>query len=92
MINAPEPQAKWPGHHLYVNDGKLPAEMMAPLRATTLDTPIEEVKRRYEEDGYVFLKGLIIENFKKKCAKIWNRSRGSTKFGYLQSVTSLLRQ
>lgn len=52
-------RSEWPGKDLYVNDGKLPADQILQLQSTTLDTPIEEVRRRYQEDGYVFLKGLI---------------------------------
>ena len=44
---------------LFVNDGRLPPESMGLLRPTTLDTPIEEIQRRYKEDGYVFVKGLV---------------------------------
>lgn len=43
----------------FVNDGQLSPEQVAPLQPTTLDTPIEEVRRRYCEDGYVFLKGVL---------------------------------
>lgn len=56
--NSPELPA-WPGHKLYVNDGPLEPEQIAPLKPTTLDTPIDEIRRRFEEDGYVFLKGLL---------------------------------
>lgn len=52
-------RGEWPGKDLYVNDGKLPPEQILRLKPTTLDTPLEEVRRRYNEDGYVFLKGLI---------------------------------
>lgn len=47
---------------LFVNDGRLPPESMGLLRPTTLETPIEEIKRRYNEDGYVFVKGLVPRN------------------------------
>ena len=56
---ATDTTSQWPGQDLFVNDGKLPPESIAPLRPTTLDTPMEEVRRRYKEDGYVFIKGLI---------------------------------
>ena len=59
MPHAVSPTREWLGHDLHVNDGKLPPEMIAPLKPTTLDTSMEEVRRRYEADGYVFLKGLI---------------------------------
>lgn len=59
MPHATSRATQWPGHDLHVNDGQLPAEMISQLRPTMLDTPIAEVRRRYDEDGYVFLKGLI---------------------------------
>ncbi|KIW10727.1 hypothetical protein PV08_10026 [Exophiala spinifera] len=47
------------GENLFVNDGPLGPDEWAVLTPTTPDTPIEEVRRRYTEDGYVFLKGLL---------------------------------
>lgn len=44
---------------LFVNDGRLEPESMGLLKPTTLETPIEEIQRRYKEDGYVFVKGLL---------------------------------
>ena len=29
------------------------------LRPTAKDTPLSEIRKRFEEDGYVFVKGLI---------------------------------
>lgn len=55
MPHAEEP----PISQLHVNDGPLEPENVARLRPTSLDTPIDEIRRRYAEDGYVFLKGLI---------------------------------
>lgn len=54
---SPEPQATAP--KFFVNDGPLDDSQIGYLKPTTLDTPIEEVRRRYNEDGYVFLKGLL---------------------------------
>lgn len=59
MPHATSSETAWPGHDLHVNDGQLPERQIAALRPTTMDTPIEEVRRRYKEDGYVFMKGLI---------------------------------
>lgn len=59
MPHATSDETAWPGHDLYVNDGKLADDQIGQLRPTSLDTPMEEVRRRYQEDGYVFLKGLI---------------------------------
>jgi phytanoyl-CoA hydroxylase len=56
------PHAKSPERRpekLFVNDGELTPDQVGTLRPTTLDTPIEEVRRRYNEDGYVFLKHLL---------------------------------
>ncbi|KAH8588134.1 phytanoyl-CoA hydroxylase [Bisporella sp. PMI_857] len=43
----------------YVNDGRLEPDFVGLLRATELTTPLEEIRRRYREDGYVFVKGVI---------------------------------
>lgn len=40
---------------LYVNDGLLEPENVGFLRQTTLDTPIEQIRERLHEDGYVSL-------------------------------------
>ncbi|EXJ80609.1 phytanoyl-CoA hydroxylase [Capronia epimyces CBS 606.96] len=55
---SPEPPAAG-RDKLVVNDGPLTPDLFSDLRPTTLDTPIEEARRRYEEDGYVFVKGLL---------------------------------
>jgi hypothetical protein len=47
------------GEKLYVNDGLLSPEQVGPLRESRPDMPTEELRRRYNEDGYVFLKGLL---------------------------------
>lgn len=52
-------QEAYNGPQLFVNDGPLDQSQIGYLKPTTLDTPLEEIRRRYEEDGYVFLKGLI---------------------------------
>lgn len=44
---------------LFVNDGQLPPEYIGLVRPTTLDTPIEEIRRRYREDGHVLVKGVL---------------------------------
>lgn len=54
-IDAPS----WTGPTLCVNDGPLDPARVAQLTPTTLDTPLDEIRRRYNEDGYVFLKGLL---------------------------------
>jgi len=47
------------GEKLFVNDGPLEPGQFAELKPTALDTPIEEARRRYDEDGYLFVKGLL---------------------------------
>lgn len=46
-------------NEFYVNDGLLRPEQIGRLRETSPSSPIEEIRRRYNEDGYVFLKGLL---------------------------------
>ncbi|EXJ67642.1 phytanoyl-CoA hydroxylase [Cladophialophora psammophila CBS 110553] len=55
---SPEPLLPWE-EQLFVNDGPLTPDQYADLRPTTLDIPIEEARKRYEEDGYLFIKGLL---------------------------------
>lgn len=47
------------GERFFVNDGLLEPELISTIRPTTLDTPMDEIRRRYREDGHVFIKGLI---------------------------------
>ncbi|KAF3053694.1 hypothetical protein E8E11_011358 [Didymella keratinophila] len=47
------------GQKLYVNDGLLKPEQVGALRQSSPDMPLEELRRRYNDDGYVFLKGLL---------------------------------
>lgn len=44
---------------LYVNDGPLAPEQVTWLRPSYPDEPIEELRKRYDEDGYLFLKGIF---------------------------------
>jgi phytanoyl-CoA hydroxylase len=46
-------------HALLANDGLLEPQDLTPLRPSTLSTPLEELRRRYESDGYVFIKHLL---------------------------------
>lgn len=43
----------------FVNDGRLRPEQVGYLKESSKDLPIEELRRRYHEDGYVFIKGLL---------------------------------
>ena len=57
---SPEPDvSSFEGEKLYVNDGLLNSEQVGALRQSSPDMPLEELNRRYNEDGYVFLKGLL---------------------------------
>ncbi|KAF2128822.1 hypothetical protein P153DRAFT_403715 [Dothidotthia symphoricarpi CBS 119687] len=47
------------GQKLYVNDGLLRPDQVGQLKESSPEMPIEELRRRYNEDGYVFLKGLL---------------------------------
>jgi phytanoyl-CoA hydroxylase len=47
------------GEKLCVNDGELGQQDFSTLRSTTLDTPFDEARKRYSDDGYLFVKGLI---------------------------------
>lgn len=47
------------GQKLFVNDGLLGPEQVGELKQSSPDLPMEELWRRYTEDGYVFLKGLL---------------------------------
>ena len=55
---SPEPQVAV-AEKLFVNDGPLTPEEISDLKPTSLDTPIDEARRRYNEDGYLFVKGLL---------------------------------
>ena len=43
----------------YVNDGLLDPDQVGSLRASLPNEPLEDLRRRYREDGYLFLKGLL---------------------------------
>lgn len=56
------PQLETPtidGVPLYVNDGLLSPDEVKPLRPSYPSEPLETLRKRYAEDGYVFLKGLL---------------------------------
>lgn len=44
---------------LFVNDGPLDPSEVARLRPSKPDLPLDELRRRYNQDGYLFLKGVI---------------------------------
>ncbi|KAH6689470.1 hypothetical protein F5X68DRAFT_274636 [Plectosphaerella plurivora] len=43
----------------YVNDGPLEPDNIGLIKATTLDTPMQEIRQRYLEDGHVLIKGVL---------------------------------
>lgn len=47
------------GEKLYVNDGLLRPEQVGQLKASSPVMPMAELRRRYDEDGYLFVKGLL---------------------------------
>lgn len=44
------------------NQGKSTGNQLGWLRPTPKDTPVEEMRKRLEEDGYLFVKRLIPRN------------------------------
>ncbi|KAK6956052.1 hypothetical protein Daesc_001322 [Daldinia eschscholtzii] len=44
---------------LYVNDGLLRPEQVGSLRPSSPHEPLDDLRQRYEHDGYLFLKGLL---------------------------------
>lgn len=44
---------------LYVNDGHLEDAQIGILRPSTLDLPIEELRKLFEDDGYLFVKHIL---------------------------------
>jgi phytanoyl-CoA hydroxylase len=55
-VSHPEAEIK---EELFVNDGPLDPSRVALLRPSSPSEPMEELRRRYNEDGYVFLKHLL---------------------------------
>jgi len=44
---------------LFVNDGPLGASQVARLEPCKLTLPLDELRRRYKENGYLYVKGLL---------------------------------
>ncbi|KAL4885461.1 hypothetical protein BJY04DRAFT_214259 [Aspergillus karnatakaensis] len=55
----PTPETDLQEKNFYVNDGLLPPESIGLLEPATLDTPLEEMQRRYHEDGYLLVKNVL---------------------------------
>jgi hypothetical protein len=47
------------GEKLFVNDGLLRPDRVGELYQSSPNLPMDEIRKRYNEDGYVFLKGLL---------------------------------
>ncbi|XXH02150.1 hypothetical protein Hte_008518 [Hypoxylon texense] len=56
MPHATAPQSSTP---LYVNDGLLSPEGIGFLQPSSPSEPLDDLRRRFERDGYLFLKGLL---------------------------------
>ena len=54
---------------LHSSGGIIEPQFLGKLKPTSMDTPIEEIRRRYEQDGYVWLKRLLPP------ADVWNTRR-----------------
>jgi hypothetical protein len=59
-----------PAHELYIEPNELPklrsnygkyvdADSVGWMRPTPIDTPMEEIRQRFEDDGYVWMKNVI---------------------------------
>jgi phytanoyl-CoA hydroxylase len=59
-----------PAHELYAEPHGLPklrsnygkyvnSASVGWMRPTAVDTPVDEIRKRFEEDGYVLIKGVI---------------------------------
>jgi phytanoyl-CoA hydroxylase len=62
MPHSTSPEQDDPSLHsekLFVNDGLLRPSQVGELKQSFPDMLMDEIRRRYNEDGYVFLKGLL---------------------------------
>lgn len=48
-----------PSTSLYVNDGLLSPEGVGFLQPSSPSEPLDDLRQRFERDGYLFLKGLL---------------------------------
>lgn len=55
----PHATVSQPTTAFYVNDGLLSPERVGRLQPSSPSEPLDELRRRYEQDGYLFLKGLL---------------------------------
>lgn len=62
MPHASSPERDVPsfnGEKLFVNDGLLRPDQVGQLKLSSADLSMDELRHRYKEDGYVFMKGLL---------------------------------
>lgn len=58
-ISSEQDAPSFRGEKLFVNDGLLGADQVGELKQSSPNMPLEDIRQRYDEDGYVFLKGLL---------------------------------
>ncbi|KAL6153896.1 hypothetical protein ACJBU6_07190 [Exserohilum turcicum] len=58
-LSPPSDEPTLDGHQLYVNDGLLHPSQVGRLHESSPGLPMDELRRRYHQDGYLFLKGLL---------------------------------
>lgn len=46
-------------NQFFVNDGLLMKSEISRLRPSSQDLPLDELRKRYQEDGYLFIRGLL---------------------------------
>lgn len=68
---------------LAVNDGPLLPDIVSHLRQSNPKQPLEVLRQRYEEDGYLFLKGLL-----PRADVLWAR----TKYSEMMAPTGVLKE
>jgi hypothetical protein len=68
---------------LYSSGGPIDSNSIGQLRSTDSSTPLDEIRRRYAEEGYVWLKGLL------PATDVWKARRDY--FEFLQP-TGLLKK
>jgi phytanoyl-CoA hydroxylase len=68
---------------LHSSGGVIEPQFLGKLRPTSLDTPMEEIQKRYEDDGYVWLKGLLPPS------DVWNARKEYFEF---LSPTGLIKE
>ncbi|KAI5457512.1 hypothetical protein BGZ63DRAFT_365006 [Mariannaea sp. PMI_226] len=70
MIDATT-QSQGPLEGYLVNDGVLAKDEIGWLKKSSPSEPIETLRQRYEQDGYVFLKGLLPRETVLECRKAY---------------------